>query len=95
VPIELIAHSGARALPGTVPSNLPAQLATAENLADLDAERKILEHLANTLEKYPQAKGNLRLVIDHPGGQGACASCAAAIADFKSRFPNIELDVAP
>lgn len=62
-------------------------IATGGNTRELDAERKILETVAQGLK--PTSKGRLILFSEIEN----CPSCINAIAQFKKKFPNVELIV--
>jgi len=88
VPFFRMANSGNRSLPGTAVTK-----GTGPRMSD--AESKLLAELEEFLRNNPGSTGTLRLVIDHPEGEGACAWCSSRIRAFQDRFPEVSLDPIP
>ncbi len=95
VPIEMIAHSGQGRIPGTVPYMGERLLegGSTANFRQADAERKIFETLHAALQGRQNVRGRLRLIVNHPNGGPVCPDCMPAIADFKYRYPEIDLEI--
>ena len=61
-------------------------------LRNVDSEYRMLNNLAHELgakpgHVYPQVRGNLTIVSEHP----YCSSCSNVIQQFQTMFPNIKL----
>ena len=61
-------------------------------LRNVDSEYRMLNNLAHELgaksgHVYPQIRGNLTIVSEHP----YCSSCSNVIQQFQTMFPNIKL----
>lgn len=61
-------------------------------LRDVDSEYRMLNNLVHELgakpgHVYPQVRGNLTIVSEHP----YCSSCSNVIQQFQTMFPNIKL----
>ena len=78
------------------PKIFTATEATGSNgqtwLRNVDSEYRMLNNLAHELGAkpghiYPQVRGNLTIVSEHP----YCSSCSNVIQQFQTMFPNIKL----
>lgn len=87
------ASLSARGLVGDTPPILPAfeiPIGTGVPiLRSTDSEYKILNNIANQLGSNTQATGSVNLMTE----LAPCASCSNAISAFKSRYPNITINV--
>lgn len=90
---ELIAVSGQSTRPGTVSLSQHPLFETFEvppgHSRAYDSEYKILEELASRYSQTPEVEGTVNLLTE----RAPCDSCSNAIAQFRSRFPNILLTV--
>lgn len=87
---QLVAVSGRAWRPGTL--NLPEELLfkttpTGANLRQAEAELKIFEHLARTLDFG--ARGKVNIVVERP----VCPSCKDVIKQFKRRYPGVKISI--
>ncbi len=65
------------------------QFTTLETWRLHDTESKILEEIASKLGNNTDATGAIQLFTERQ----PCASCSSVIAQFRNKYPNIELTV--
>jgi hypothetical protein len=77
------------------PENLARELGMPEkdhHHSRVDPDFKMLEDLDHRLP--PDAKGELRMYIDHKEETGPCTACSAVFDQFQARHPGVKIEVA-